>query len=88
MDEPLTAVALLGGFGLSVWWIVRLRADVARRSGRSAEWEGADGPGDLWTTAARCPECHARGALLSREDDVLWHTCMDCGHRHTREHRG
>jgi hypothetical protein len=88
VDPPLLLLALVAGVVLAAWWIVRLRADLDRRSGRAAEWEGADGPGSLWTSAARCPECHADGALLTREEDGLWHTCLSCGHRHARDNRG
>ncbi len=86
----MTLIVVAGAVGafLSVLWVSHLRRDLRRRGGRSAEWEGLSDHGDLWTSAARCPECHAAGALLSREDDVLWHTCMACGHHHTRQTRG
>lgn len=88
MDLALTIIALVGGLLLGSWWVKRLREDLTRRQGRAADWDGMEGHGQLWTSAARCPRCQATGALLSREDDGLWHTCMSCGHRHRREHRG
>ena len=87
MDLPF-ALAIAGAVVLVVLWVVHLRRDLRRRAGRAAEFEGVEGRGTLWTTAARCPDCHAAGALLSEEAGQLWHTCLARGHRHRRETRG
>lgn len=89
MDPLITAVALLGGLVLGGLWLVHLRRDVSRRRARSSEWDGDDSDAEqLWTSQARCLACRARGALLTRESGQLWHTCMACGDRHVRSHRG
>ncbi len=88
MDPLLLAVALLGGAALAALWVLHLRADLRRRAGDDVEWDGAGEAPRIWTSAARCPECRAGGAVLSEDEDGLWHTCLACGHRHRRDVRG
>lgn len=88
MDSAVVAGAALGLLVLGALWVSGLRRDTRRRAGRAAEWTADDGDAaELWTSAARCLSCGASGAILSREDGQLWHTCMACGRRHTREHQ-
>ena len=87
MDPLVVAVAVAGGLLLGVLWVVGLRRDVDRRSGRGAEFDTDEVTGSMWTSSARCPECHAAGAILRRDADGLLHTCMRCGHQHRRDSR-
>lgn len=86
MDRTVVVLTLVVGAALLAAWIVRLRQDLRRRSARASEWDGRS-EAEVWTSQVRCLECHATGALMSREDGRLWHTCMACGARHERQHR-
>ena len=87
MDSALVVLTLTLGALLLALWVVHLRRDLARRAGRSQEWAGGNADPQVWTSQVRCLECHATGALMSREGGRLWHTCMACGARHERQHR-
>ncbi|WP_341252083.1 hypothetical protein [Euzebya pacifica] len=84
--DPLVAAALVAAVVLGGLWVAHLRRDVARRAARGSEWTGqGEGGQNLWTSSVRCIECHASGAVISRERGQLWHTCMACGARHARD---
>jgi hypothetical protein len=85
--EPLF-VGLLAGAALLVLWWSATRRHLRRREPQSADWVGAEDRPELWTSAARCPSCGAGGGLLDDRDDEVWFTCLACGQRHRREHRG
>jgi hypothetical protein len=83
-------VAVLGGaagLGLLVAWALSTRSHLRRRTPRDAEWDGTEQRPDLWTSAAPCPDCGARGGLLAEQDGAVWFTCLACGQRHRRDHR-
>jgi hypothetical protein len=84
--EPLVAGALAGVVLLVLWWGAN-RRHLRRREPQSADWDGAEGRPELWTSGARCPHCSATGGLLDDRDGELWFTCLACGQRHRREHR-
>jgi len=82
------AVAVLGlaaGVALVVVWAAANRGHVRRHADRPDEWSGTRP--DLWTSAARCPECGAGGGLVEQEGDGVRFTCLRCGATHRREHR-
>ncbi len=84
----MVVVAVVGGGLLVGSWVAHLRRDLRRRAARSADYDGVAGGTALWPSAAPWPACRARGALLSRGEGGLVHTCLSCGHRHVRAHRG
>lgn len=69
-------------------WLGANRRHLDRRGQRSADWAGAADRPDLWTSAARCPSCGEQGGLLSGSEDNLWFSCLACGQRHRRRHKG
>lgn len=89
LDPLLLAVALVGGALLLGLWVGSLRRDLRRRRGRAADWDAAgEAVPALWTSAARCPDCGARGGLLEEAAGERWFACLACGGRHRREQRG
>lgn len=68
-------------------WIAATRRHARRRAGQRKEWEEA-GRADLWTSAARCPACGARGGLLRVKGEELEFECLSCRARHRRRNRG
>jgi hypothetical protein len=83
--EPLIAGAAVALLAL---WVSANRRHVARRTEQTRDWGGAGDRPDLWTSAARCPNCAESGGRLSMMGDELWFTCLACGQRHRREHKG
>lgn len=69
-------------------WVGALRAHLHRQRARASEWEGTGERPELWTSAARCANCGARGGLLDTDGDALWFECLACGHRARRRTRG
>ena len=88
MDAGLFVAGLLLSLGLFALWIASVRRDARKGSARALEWESDSGAAEMWTTGARCPECHENGALLTRAPGGLVHTCLACGHTHLRTTRG
>lgn len=78
----ILAVALIGA------WLRALWAHLRRQRARASDWEGTQTRPDLWTSAARCPQCGGHGGLLDTDGDALWFVCLHCGHRSRRRTRG
>jgi hypothetical protein len=68
-------------------WIAATRRHARRRAAQRDEWDDAVRV-DLWTSAARCPSCGARGGVLRMEGEELWFVCLSCRARHRRRTRG
>ncbi|MEE8602271.1 hypothetical protein [Euzebya tangerina] len=88
MPPGLLILGLVVGLGLLVWWVLSLRRLARTASAQAVEWDAGSGAAEIWTTAARCPECRGRGATLQRTPQGLLHTCMACGHQHERRTLG
>ena len=84
--DPVAAVGLGGGVVLALVWAAANRDHLRRRHRRAEEWSGARP--DLWTSAARCPECRAGGGLVEDTADGVRYTCLACGATHRRRSRG
>lgn len=78
----VVAAALIGA------WLGALRAQLRRHRARSAEWADAHQRPELWTSAARCTSCDARGGVLDEQDGMLWFVCLRCGQQSRRRSRG
>ncbi len=84
--ESIVAAAVAGVL-LLLLWLGANRRHVARRGGASREWDGSERRPDLWTSAARCPNCGESGGLLSDDGEEVWFSCLACGQRHRRQNR-
>ena len=84
----MTALVVAGlGIVLFLLWVGATRRHTRRRAAQRGEWEAAE-RAELWTSAARCPACGARGGLLRVDGDQLWFVCLSCRACHRRESRG
>lgn len=85
--DPVLAVGAGGVVLLGLWFGATTR-HLRRRRAQGADWAVAERKPDLWTSAARCPGCGARGGLLELRGELVEFVCLTCGVRHQRESRG
>ena len=78
----------LAGLLIASWAAATLRLRRVRAV-RRTEWDAGDARAHLWTSGARCRDCGATGGLAepSADGGALF-TCLRCGARHVRQHRG
>ena len=70
-------------------WLSATRRHARRRRDTQREWDTAQHRPELWTSAARCPECERSGGLLEVDDDGdVWFVCLSCQHRYRRSSLG
>lgn len=81
----IPTLAGLAAACLLALWVRTMRRHLARPPD---DWSDAAARPELWTSAARCPECGAVGGLVQLVDGETMHECLSCGRRHARDQRG
>lgn len=69
-------------------WLLALRTHLRRSNDDGAEWAGSGDRPHLWTSAARCRRCGARGGVVDDRGDEVSFSCLRCGSRQRRHTRG